>query len=187
MLTELINLDKQLFLFFNGLNNGVFDFLMWHISGKLIWIPLYIIILYAIIRTFGKRSIIIIVAIVLTIVATDQISVLIKNSVQRLRPTHNPDFEGLVHFLNDYRGGNFGFVSSHAANCFGLATFISLLFQRKWVIIAITVWAITVSYSRIYLGVHYPADLVAGGLLGIVLALIFYQIKKIKNCHFDNS
>ena len=141
----LTDIDKQLFLFFNGLHSSMLDLLMWQISGKWIWIPLYIFILFAVIKTFGKRSIFVIIAIILTIVASDQLSVLVKNSVQRLRPSHNPDFEGLVHIVNNYRGGIFGFVSSHAANCFGVATFVSLLFSRKWVTCSIFFWAIIVS------------------------------------------
>jgi len=149
---------------------------MWQISGTWIWLPLYLFVFFAIIKTFKKHSILIIIAIVLTVVATDLISVLIKNSVHRLRPSHNPDFEGIIHIVNNYRGGKFGFVSSHAANCFGFAAFVSLLFSRKWIVFSITLWATVVSYSRLYLGVHYPADLVAGALLGVVIAFILFWL-----------
>ena len=91
----------------------------------------------------------------------------IKESVQRLRPTHNPAIESLVHIVNDYRGGSYGFVSNHASNTFALAVFLSLLFRNRYFSIGILIWAAVVSYSRIYLGVHYPGDIIGGALLGV--------------------
>ena len=173
------SLDKELFLFINGLHAPAFDILMWHISGKWIWIPLYGVILYFIIKKHGLQSLFYITAIIISIVAADQISVLIKNSVERFRPTHNPDIESLVHFIRDYKGGSYGFVSSHAANTFALAVLTLKIFQQKWITISILCWAVLVSYSRIYLGVHYPGDILGGAILGGTIGYIMYRIAKI--------
>ncbi len=171
-----IQADKELFLFLNSFHSETFDFLMWHISGKYLWLPLYAFLLYAIIKKYKIQGLLFVAGIVLTIVASDQISVLIKNSVERLRPSHNPDFEGLIHLVNNYKGGAYGFVSSHAANSFGLATFVALLFSKKWVTVSMLLWALIVSYSRIYLGVHYPADIMCGGALGALLSTVFFYL-----------
>jgi undecaprenyl-diphosphatase len=178
----LVQADKELFLLLNSLHSNVLDFLMWHISGKFIWIPLYALILYAIIRRYKVQGLYFVAGIILTIVAADQISVLIKNGVERLRPSHNPEFEGLIHIVNNYRGGTYGFVSSHAANSFGLATFVALIFHKQWITVAMLSWALVVSYSRIYLGVHYPADIVCGGMLGSLLAVVLFYATKFLLC-----
>ncbi|MGI6479809.1 MAG: phosphatase PAP2 family protein [Salinivirgaceae bacterium] len=170
----IVQADEKLFLFLNGLHCEVLDFLMWHISGKYIWIVLYAILLYAIIKKYKLQGLFFVLGIVLTIIATDQISVLIKNSVERFRPTHNPDFGHLVHVVRNYRGGDYGFISSHAANCFGLATFIALIFQKRWITVSMLFWAALVSYSRIYLGVHYPGDVICGGILGVIVAYLMF-------------
>ena len=171
-----VSLDKELFLLLNSLHCETVDAIMWQISGKWMWIPLYAIILYSIVKKYRVQSIYFIVAIVLTILISDQISVLIKNGVERLRPSHNPDFENIIHIVNAYRGGNFGFVSSHAANTFGLAFFTLKLFKKKWITITMLSWAALVSYSRIYLGVHYPGDIIGGALLGISISYILFTL-----------
>ncbi len=172
----IIEADEKLFMFLNGLHSGFLDIIMWHISGKYIWLTLYVVLLYAIIKKYRQQGFLFILGIVLTIVIADQTSVFIKNSVERLRPTHNPDFGNIVHVVRNYRGGNYGFVSSHAANCFGLATFIALIFKKQWITASMLVWAIIVSYSRIYLGVHYPGDIICGGILGSTIAFVLFFI-----------
>jgi undecaprenyl-diphosphatase len=125
---------------------------------------------------FRKQSWLIILLIALLITSSDQLSGLIKNTVKRLRPCHNPEISNLVHTLN-HCGGNFGFVSSHAANSFALATFVTLLLSVKYEYLAWVMfgWAAVVSYSRIYLGVHYPADVAGGAILGVMLGWLFFR------------
>jgi undecaprenyl-diphosphatase len=166
MLQTLINWDTQLFLFLNSIHSPFWDYIMAFVSGKLSWIPLYLLLIYFITRKYGWKTLWWLVAITLLVVATDQVSVgLFKNVFHRLRPCHNPEIQNLIHLVGGC-GGQYGFVSSHAANTFGIAAFMSLLFKNKWVTISLLTWALIVSYSRIYLGVHYPGDVICGAFLG---------------------
>ena len=174
MLEFLHTIDKNLFLFLNSLHNDFFDGLMWWISAKYSWIPFYALIIGALIYKYRIKSLIIIVAVALLITASDQGSVhLFKNVFERLRPCHNPELQDLVHLVNDRCGGKFGFVSSHAANVFALASFLIPLFRIRWVTIVLVSWAAIVSYSRVYLGVHYPGDIIGGAIFGWIVGYGF--------------
>ena len=172
--------DREIFLLLNGYHSDWLDFVMWHISGKLEWIPLYLVLLYLIIKKFGKLSWIVLLGAGLLITLADQVSVqLFKEVFERYRPCHNLEINELVHIVNNKCGGKFGFVSSHAANSFAIATFIGLLLShqaKKNILVVLLLWATLVSYSRIYLGVHYPSDVIGGALLGMILAQLFYKI-----------
>lgn len=182
MIDFFLEFDKNLFLELNSYHAEWLDSIMMYITETLVWLPLYLVIVFFIFKVFGKKGILILVCIALTILLADQItSSLMKPFFARLRPTHDPELENLVHIVNGYRGGRFGFASSHAANTFGLALFIFLLFrertrQVRWIF----VWALLVAYSRIYLGVHYPGDILVGAVVGMVCAAgCFYLYKKI--------
>lgn len=176
MFEALIQADRQALLWLNGCHSPFFDAVMWFVSGRPEWIPLYLVIVAFVIRKYRTRSVWIIVALVLLIVLSDQLANVLKNSVQRLRPCKDPEIGHLVYRVRNYCGGAYGFVSGHAANSFALATFISLLFRRQWLTISILFWACLVSYSRIYLGVHYPGDVIGGALLGTLLARVLYSL-----------
>lgn len=111
------------------------------------------------------------------VIATDQVSGLIKDSVQRLRPCHNESIKSMIHMVHGC-GGKYGFVSSHAANSFGVAMFFTLFFKHKYAGLLLMLWALVVSYSRIYLGVHYPGDVTGGALLGLILGIAFFRLDK---------
>jgi len=168
------NIDRELFLFLNSAHTDWLDPVMWFLSGRVIWLPVVAFIVYLLVRKFRKDFWITIIALALCYLLTEQLSVLIKDSVQRYRPTHNTEISLLVHTVNNYRGALYGFVSSHAANSFGLALLSTLFIRKWWVALALFIWAFMVSYIRIYLGVHYPADVATGAALGILVAILVY-------------
>lgn len=177
MIEYLSNIDRIFFLFLNGINSPFWDTVMWYVSGRFTWVPLYLAIIYFIFRKYRWKTLWILIAIGVVVTLADQFSVhFFKNVFERLRPCHNPDIKELVHLVNGKCGGKFGFVSSHAANTFGVATFLLMLFRVRWFSIAILLWAAVVSYSRIYLGVHYPGDVLVGSILG---ALIGWSVWKL--------
>ena len=178
-LQGLVDLDTDLFFQINQLHNAFFDHFMSTYSGKWIWVPLYASILYMVFRNFSlKTSILCVVAVALTITFADQVcSSAIRPFVERMRPSNlqNPISE-FVHIVDGHRGGRYGFPSCHAANTFGLAFFLLFLF-RKWRLSAFMMgWALLTCYSRVYLGVHYPGDLLAGMLVGLAGAALMYSL-----------
>ncbi len=168
---EFLNsIDTQLFLFLNGLHNAFFDPIMYWLSNILVWVPMYLLIIFLMIKRYKMRGLLMLLFIALVITLCDQTSShLLKNLVQRLRPSHEPTLAGLIYISKAGPGGLYSFVSSHAANVFGLATFIYFTFDKqfKWLKYWLIVWAVLVSYSRIYNGVHYPGDVICGASLGI--------------------
>jgi len=175
-LIQSLNLfDTELFLFFNGMHNSFFDGFMYAFTQIFVWIPLYASVIYLLIKTKKYDALWLILFLVLCIVICDQISSgLIKNTVQRLRPSHEPSLNGMVHLVNGYTGGRFGFVSSHAANTFGFALLSSLLIRNRNFAVMIVAWSLINCYSRVYLGVHYPFDIAGGLIVGTFAALACY-------------
>lgn len=178
---SLNSIDTQLFIFLNQLHNGFFDVVMYWMSHKLFWVPMYLFIIYIVIKKYKTKGLVIILFTILVIALCDQTtSHLIKNLVKRLRPSHEPSLLGLVHLSKAGAGGMYGFVSSHAANAFGLATFLSLVLDNKFKILKywLFAWAIVVSYSRIYNGVHYPGDVIGGALVAILISWLMALLYK---------
>lgn len=173
MIEQLIAFDKELFLFFNGFHNELWDTIMWYVSKTTPWIPLYIgIIAWLFFKNNYKQASVALLMVVPLMFATDSGSVhLFKEVFERLRPCHDPDLTDLIHNVRRC-GGKFGFISSHASNTFGVAVFFLMLFKNRNWTIGLLLWASLVSYSRIYLGVHFPADIIGGAIWGTIWAVI---------------
>jgi len=180
------HLDQQLFLFLNSLNSPFWDKVMFVISGKVIWAPLYLGILIYIGINYKKKFFLILPFIILAVALADQVSVqLFKNLFQRLRPCHEPSLEGMVHLVNGDCGGLYGFVSSHASNSFNVALISLMLIKKRWYTVSIVLWAAIIGYSRIYLGVHYPGDVVCGSLLGALIGWSMFKLYETADKKFN--
>jgi len=177
------SLDTQLFLFLNGQHNAFFDPIMYWLSDRLFWIPMYLLIVFLILRHYKIQGVVILLFVGIVIALCDQTaSHLIKNLVLRLRPSHEPTLVGLVHLSKAGPGGLYGFVSSHAANTFGLATFLTFVLDKRFNILKywIFVWAVLVSYSRIYNGVHYPGDVIVAAGIGVLIGWAVAKLYQLK-------
>jgi undecaprenyl-diphosphatase len=177
IINSLANFDRQLLLTLNQHHSPFWDNFFWLVTNTITWIPLYVAIFYTVVKRYDKKSWLPLLSIILVIVLCDQISTnVFKEGIERLRPSHEPDMEGMLHLLAGKKGGKFGFVSSHAANSFGLALFAILLFRNRLFSMLIVTWAALNSYSRIYAGLHYPGDVIGGMLLGLTIALSLFLI-----------
>ncbi len=173
--------DTDLFLILNGAHNSFWDFIMFWASDKFIWIPVYALFLFILWRKYYSKIWIVILFAALLIFLSDQISVhLFKDVFQRLRPCNDPALEGMVHLVNGKCGGSFGFYSSHASNIFAIAVFVISLLGKKnlWMLLLILIWADLIAYSRIYLGVHYPGDVIAGVVAGSLMGWMLARFLK---------
>jgi undecaprenyl-diphosphatase len=175
MLETIKSIDESLFLFLNAHHNSFFDPLMWLFSEKFYWVPLYFWFLWLLYKRYPKHFWTVLIAVALMITASDQLCNVAKNNIMRLRPSQEPHLYSLVHVLNDYRGGMYGFYSSHASNAFALALFMITVFRGKWkyILPASLIYAILTAYSRVYLGVHYPGDVLTGAIIGSLLGTGF--------------
>ena len=153
------------------------DTFFFNVSKIGIWFPPVLYMLWVIFRTKKKEGWLILIGIVLVFLLTDRItSGLMKPFFERLRPSHDPNIMDHLSYAFNYTGGRYGFPSSHAGNSFAIATFLSLLFRNKFLTITVAMWALLCSYSRIYLGVHFPGDILVGTLCGILLGWLSYKI-----------
>lgn len=167
---EQMDMDETLLLLVNGHYNDYWNEFMWMLTYRFTWIPLYIAIAYAVVHALGwKRGVMFIIAVGLTTLIADQVgSHVIRPWAERLRPsnTGNP-LSVMIHIVHDYRGGAYGMPSCHAANTVGLLTMLCWQFRNRLLLSAMTIWMLAQVYSRMYLGVHYPTDLLVGALLGV--------------------
>lgn len=176
---EIILEDKQAMIFLNNLGSSTFDPFWILVSEKWFWIPLYVIFLYFLYKNFNKKSLFyILLFVALGITASDQIANIFKFGFERLRPCHDPSLEGLLREVKC--GGKFGFYSAHSSNSFFVATYLTILLGKKIKQLPyfLFVWAAIVAYSRVYLGMHFPGDIIIGAMMGILLALFFGTLAK---------
>ena len=190
----LIHIDQQWLLAINGWHSEWADILMWYISKSTTWLPLYALLVGLIVYRFGilspslcregrggswrvrlLRVLIILAGFAVAVGVSDFVSSgIIKPWVCRLRPTHEPALAGMLHLVNGYTGGLYGFVSSHAANTMACALLFALLYRNKYATVGLMLWVVLNCYSRMYLGVHYPADIIGGLAIGALMATLTY-------------
>lgn len=174
----ILQFDRDLLLALNGSDSLFWDNLMMGITGTAVWLPVAAVLLYVLIKNNSMREVgLIVLMIALVILASDQFaSSFCKPYFARFRPSNDPEIMYLVDVVNGYRGGRYGFISSHAANTFSVALFLSLLIRNGWTTFSLFLWAAVCSYSRIYLGVHYPGDILCGALWGLLVGGLFYWL-----------
>jgi len=177
---QLISVDQELFLALNGSRSLFWDSVMTIITSTYVWIPIFVVLLYVIVRNNSAKVVIwLLISIGINILICDQISSgICKPFFMRYRPTQDPTMMYLVDIVNGYRGGRYGFISSHAANTFGIWVFLSLLFRKFKISLGLFVWAILSSYSRIYLGVHYLGDILCGIIVGVISGCLIFGLYK---------
>ena len=196
-MNTLISLDQQWLLAINGWHAEWADVLMWYVSKSTTWLPLYALLVGFVVYKFGiqwylstqntsnyrftalLRVFIVLAGFAAAVGLSDFISSgIIKPWVCRLRPTHEPALAGMLHLVNGYTGGMYGFVSSHAANTMACALLFSLLYRNKYATVALMLWVALNCYSRMYLGVHYPGDIIGGLLVGTLIAGMTYAVAR---------
>ena len=198
----LIHIDQQWLLAINGWHSEWADMLMWYISKSTTWLPLYALLVGLIVYRFGilspslcregrrgsslLRVLIILAGFAVAVGVSDFVSSgIIKPWVCRLRPTHEPALAGMLHLVNGYTGGLYGFVSSHAANTMACALLFALLYRNKYATVGLMLWVALNCYSRMYLGVHYPADIIGGLAIGALMATLTYVMVRRLVEHVD--
>lgn len=178
MLEFITNIDTRLTLFLNGSDSEMLDAIAVTATKTSTWIPLGILLLYVLMRMKDwKNALLVILCVAIAITLADQMaSGIFKPLVARLRPSHTPELQGVIDLVGDYRGGRYGFFSSHAANTCAVAVFLSLLFRKRVFTVAICSWAMVNSWTRLYLGVHYVGDIMVGLIWGALVGWMVFRL-----------
>ncbi|WP_291965095.1 phosphatase PAP2 family protein [Maribacter sp.] len=179
MLEELLQLDKDFFLYLNGLGSPQWDNFFQFISHKFSAIPLYLFLLILSFQKFGtKKTLLLLVSVALLITVTDQLGNFFKYGIARLRPCHDPKVEPYMRLVKSYCGGKFGYFSAHASNSFALAVFFGSILKSeiKYLGFLLVIWAALVAYSRVYIGVHFPLDIITGAVIGSLFGWLFVKL-----------
>jgi len=179
MIEYLIDIDTDALLAVNGSHDAFQNALWWLVTAKWSSALLLLALLWVLMRQNRRHALLVLAMIALSILIADQVaSGLIKHAVERLRPTHDPSLQSMVHIVNGYRGGMYGFVSSHAANSFAIATLLSLIMRHRLATCSVTAWALMQCYSRVYLGVHYPGDILGGIIVGVLAGWLVWCLMR---------
>jgi undecaprenyl-diphosphatase len=179
MLEKILSLDTKFFIFLNGLGSPPFDVLWLGITKQAYWLPFFLLLFYAIFKKIGsKQTLYLLFFVAILIAFTDQTTNLVKNTFQRLRPCNNPEIIAIIRVVQSR--SSFSFFSGHAANTMAVATFLYLIFKPYFRYLGfLFLWPLIFAYSRIYLGLHYPLDIICGYLCGIITGFFAYKLYKI--------
>ena len=179
MIEYLNEIDADALLAVNGLHDMFQDAFWWMVTAKWSSLLLVLALAWILLHQNRRHALLVLAMLVLSILVADQVSSgLIKHLVERLRPTHDPSLESMVHVINGYRGGLYGFVSSHAANSFVIATLIALIMRHRVVTLSMFTWALLQCYSRVYLGGHYPGDILGGIIVGVLAGWLVWLLMR---------
>ena len=181
MIDQILQYDTELFIYLNSLGSKTWDPFWLAYTSKFNWIPFYALLLYLIYRKIGAKPMLITIAVVaLMITVTDQVTNLFKHGFQRMRPCHLAEMIDSMRLVRDGCGGRYGFFSGHASNTMAAAIFIGMTLKRrfKYLIYILIVWAFLMAYSRVYIGVHYPIDIVLGMAFGVLTGYLFYRLNE---------
>lgn len=181
MLEQILQLDTDVFIFLNSLGTKRWDSFWLAYTSKFNWIPFYALLLYLIFKQMTVKTVLItLVTVAVMILVTDQVTNLFKNGFHRLRPCHLAELTDGMRLVKAHCGGQYGFFSGHASNTMAVAIFIGMLLKKrfKYLLYILIFWAILMGYSRIYIGVHYPLDVLLGMLFGILTGSWFYRLNK---------
>lgn len=187
MLEQLVELDKELFLYLNGLGSTTWDGFWMAYTTKWNWIPLYAILLFLLYKRLGAKMVLVtLISVVLMVTFTDQVTNLFKDGVMRHRPCHEAGIKEFMRIVREGCGGKYGYFSGHSSNSMGLAVLVGLMLRKKYkyLIYILVVWAVTMGYSRIYIGVHYPLDVLSGFIFGALSGCMFYRLDKYLQSRF---
>lgn len=180
MLDQLLHYDKELFLFLNNLGSSTWDGFWLVVTNKLTFIPLYVLLLFLVYKKLGVKSMLLLILVIAAMIAfTDQITNLFKYVIaKRPRPCREEDMQNIMRYVAP-RCGRYGFFSGHAANSMAAAVFAGLLLKPyyKKLIFILLLWSAVVAYSRIYVGVHYPLDIICGMIFGALSGFGFYKLQ----------
>ena len=184
-LTMLDNFNTKLLLWINSHHNAFLDAVMFWASDRFIWIPLYALLLFLFAKVYHRKTWIVLLCVTILILFCDQTANLAKDYFQELRPCHEPSLANIVHIVNGYCGGTYGYISSHAANCSGLSLFCIMLLNKNfhWLKYVLLIYVCLLCYSRIYLAAHYPFDVARGILIGIIFGFFvsrFFRVAEVR-------
>ncbi|MEO8933866.1 MAG: phosphatase PAP2 family protein [Xanthomarina sp.] len=190
MIDQLVQLDTEVFLYLNNLGSPRWDAFWMFYTTKFYWIPFYALLLYLIFKEHNPKTFLaILVVVALMITFTDQVTNVFKHGFERLRPCHQEGVKEVMRIVRKGCGGQYGYFSGHASNSMSLAVFVGLLLRHKYkyLIFIMLFWSALMGYSRIYVGVHYPLDVLCGFIFGALSGLMFYKLIKYLQINYLNN
>lgn len=177
--SKIQDMDMQVLSLFNGSDNIMLDQMVQILTSGLTWIPLYVMLFFVVMRnneTMGQIALVVGSAIFCVLFADGLVDGIIKQLAERWRPSNDPTFKYMVQVVDDIRPKGYSFCSAHAANTMSLAVFFSLLIRSKMLTITLVIWSLINCWTRLYLGVHYPSDILCGMMIGIIVGILVYLL-----------